>query len=112
MGKRRMAVVSRFEVYLVNLEPTFGAEIQKTRPCTIVSPNEMNDHLQTVIIAPMTTKTRDLPSRVVCQFEDKNAFIVLDQLRTLDKLRLGKYLGKLEPQTQEVVLEVLREMFE
>ncbi len=107
-----MAVVSRFEVYLVNLEPTFGAEIQKPRPCTIVSPDEINDHLQTVIVAPMTTKTRDLPSRVACKFEDTDAFVVLDQLRTLDKLRLGKYLGQLDLQTQEIVLEVLREMFE
>jgi mRNA interferase MazF len=107
-----MAVVSRFEVYLVNLEPTFGAEIQKTRPCVIISPDEMNDYVQTVIIAPMTTKTRNFPSRIVCQFENKVAFIVLDQLRTLDKLRLGKYLGKLDLQTQEAILGVLREMFE
>ncbi len=107
-----MAVVSRFEVYLVNLEPTFGAEIQKPRPCAIVSPDEINDYLQTVIVAPMTTKTRSLPSRVACKFEDKDAFIVLDQLRTLDKLRLGKYLGKLDLETQEDVLGVLRELFE
>jgi mRNA interferase MazF len=106
-----MAVVSRFEVYLVNLEPTFGAEIQKTRPCVIVSPDEMNDHLQTVIIAPMTTKTRNFPSRIACQFENKAAFVVLDQLRTLDKIRLGKYLSKLEPQTQQDILDVLQEMF-
>ncbi len=107
-----MAVVSRFEVYLVNLEPTVGAEIQKIRPCVIVSPDEMNDHIQTVIIAPMTTKTRQFPSRVACQFENKAAFVVLDQLRTLDKIRLGKYLGKLELQTQAEILGVLREMFE
>ncbi len=107
-----MAVVSRFEVYLVNLEPTFGAEIQKTRPCLIVSPDEMNDHVQTVIIAPMTTKTRGFPSRIACKFEGKDAFIILDQLRTLDKLRLGKFLGKIELQAQADVLDVLREMFE
>ena len=75
-------VVKRFEVYLVNLDPTLGSEIQKTRPCLIISPDEMNDHITTVIVAPMTTKGRDYPTRINCQFEGKNGQIVLDQIRT------------------------------
>ncbi len=103
--------MKRFEVYLVNLEPTIGVEIRKIRPCVIVSPNEMNDYIQTVIIAPLTTKTRSYPTRVSCEFEGKQAFVVLDQLRTVDKVRLYKHLGKLDETTQIEILEVLQEMF-
>jgi mRNA interferase MazF len=106
-----VALVNRFEVYLVNLEPTIGAEIQKIRPCVIVSPNEMNYYIQTLIIAPMTTKTRSYPTRVSCEFEGKQAFVVLDQLRTVDKIRCYKYLGKLDETTQVEILEILQEMF-
>ena len=104
-------VVNRFEVYLVNLDPTVGAEIQKTRPCLVISPDEMNRYIKTVIIAPMTTKGRSYPTRVLCNFEGKEGQIVLDQLRTVDKLRLVKRLGEMGKETQKEVLRVLGEMF-
>src|SRR5664280_1514031 len=104
-------VVKRFEVYLVNLDPTLGREIQKTRPCLVISPDEMNDHINTVIGAPMTTKGRDYPTRVNCQFEGKEGQVVLDQICTVDKIRLVKKLGKINAITQKAVLAVLMEMF-
>jgi mRNA interferase MazF len=104
-------VVKRFEVYLINLDPTIGSEIQKTRPCLVISPDEMNNHIATVIIAPMTTKGREYPTRVNCQFEGKSGQIVLDQIRTVDKSRLVKKLGKISADTQGEVLAVLAEMF-
>ena len=104
-------VVHRFDVFLVNLDPTLGKEIQKTRPCLIISPDEMNDYIATVIVAPMTTKGRDYPTRVACKFEGKDGQIVLDQIRTVDKLRLVKRLGKISLSTQNEVLAVLSEMF-
>jgi mRNA interferase MazF len=104
-------VVKRFEVYLINLDPTIGSEIQKTRPCLIISPDEMNLYIATVIVAPMTTKGRDYPSRVNCQFEGKAGQIVLDQIRTVDRVRLVKKLGKINVTTQNQVLAVLKEMF-
>jgi mRNA interferase MazF len=104
-------VVKRFEVYLVNLDPTLGSEIQKTRPCLIISPDEMNNHIATVIIAPMTTKGRDYPTRINCQFEGKDGQIVLDQIRTVDKSRLVKKLGKISVNTQNEVLTALMEIF-
>lgn len=104
-------VVKRFEVYLANLDPTAGNEIQKTRPCLVISPDEMNDHIATVIVAPMTTKGRDYPSRVNCQFQGKDGQVVLDQIRTVDKLRLVKKLGKIDVSTQHDVLAVLAEIF-
>jgi mRNA interferase MazF len=103
--------VRRFDVYLIQLDPTVGVEIQKTRPCLVISPDEMNDYIQTVIIAPMTTKARDYPTRVSCRFEQKAAHIVLDQLRTVDKRRLIKRLGRIAPATQTRVLAVLAELF-
>jgi len=103
--------VNRFEVYLVNLDPTMGKEIQKTRPCLIISPDEMNRHIGTVIIAPLTTHGRDYPTRVACKFQGKDGQVVLDQLRTVDKSRLVKLLGKIERRTQIKVLAVLQEMF-
>jgi mRNA interferase MazF len=104
-------VVNRFEVYLVNLDPVVGAEIRKTRPCAVISPDEMNHHLGTVIVAPMTTKGRPYPSRVPCKFGDKDGQVVLDQVRTVDKTRLVSRLGRLSKRTQEAVLAVLAEMF-
>ena len=104
-------VVKRFEVYLVNLDSTLGSEIQKTHPCLIISPDEMNDHIDTVIVAPMTTKGSAYPTRVNCQFEGKEGQIVLDQIRTMDKIRLVKRLGKINSSTQKEVLVVLMEMF-
>jgi len=104
-------VVKRFEVYLVNLDPTVGSEIQKTRPCLVVSPDEMNRHIRTVIVAPMTTKGRAYPTRVACEFAGKVGQVVLDQLRTVDKGRLIKRLGRVDEGTQKEVLRVLVEMF-
>jgi mRNA interferase MazF len=104
-------VIERFEVYLINLDPTVGSEIQKTRPCLIISPNEMNIHIATVIVAPMTTRGRNYPTRVNCQFEGKSGQIVLDQIRTVNKSRLVKRLGKISNETKCEVLAVLSEMF-
>jgi mRNA interferase MazF len=104
-------VVKRFDVYLVTLDPTIGAEIQKTRPCLIISPDEMNTYIQTAIVAPMTTKTRGYPTCVACRFEGRDAHIILDQLRTIDQLRLIKRLGRISPATQKRVLAVLAELF-
>ncbi len=104
-------VVKRFDVYLVNLDPTLGSEIRKTRPCLIISPNEMNRHIATVIVAPMTTKGRDYPTRVSCRFQGKDGQVVLDQLRTVDKARLVRRLGRISKSTQEAVLTTLAELF-
>ena len=103
--------VNRFEVYFVNLDPTVGQEIKKTRPCLVVSPDEMNHHISTVIVAPMTTKGRPYPSRVSCRFRGKEGQVVLDQLRTVDRSRLVRKLGRLERKTCTKVLEILSEMF-
>lgn len=104
-------VISRFEVYLVNLDPTQGREIRKSRPCLIVSPDEMNRYIGTVIVAPMTTKGRAYPTRVPVTFQGKKGQIVLDQVRTVDKSRLIKQLGKIDKNTSQKVLEILSEMF-
>jgi mRNA interferase MazF len=104
-------VVKRFEVHLVNLDPTIGSEIKKTRPCLIISPDEMNRHINTVIIAPMTTKGKSYPTRVECKFQGKQGLIVLDQIRTVDKQRLVKRLGKVTSAIQADVLKILGEMF-
>ena len=104
-------VVARFEVYLVNLDPVVGSEIKKTRPCLIISPDEMNAHIATVIVAPMTTKGQPYPTRVSCRFRGKQAQAVLDQIRTVDKSRLVKRLGAIDEATQSAVLSVLGEMF-
>jgi mRNA interferase MazF len=104
-------VVSRFEVYLVRLDPTEGHEIQKTRPCLVISPDEMNRHIGTVMMAPMTTRGRSYPSRVTVRFEGKQGQIVLDQIRTVDKSRLVRRLGRIDEATADSVLVVLAEMF-
>ena len=101
----------RFEVYLVNLDPARGKEIKKTRPALIVSPDEMNRHIGTVVIAPMTTKGRDYPSRVNITFQKKKGQIVLDQLRAVDKRRLVRRLGKIGRRNTDRVLNVLNDMF-
>lgn len=105
-------VVKRFDVYLINLDPTIGSEIKKTRPCLIVSPDEMNAHIATVIVAPMTTQGRAYPTRIRCQFQGKDGQIVLDQLRTVDKTRLVKHLGRITSTTQKAVIAALLELFE
>jgi mRNA interferase MazF len=103
--------VSRFEVYLVRLDPTVGSEIQKTRPCVVVSPDEMNRHLRTVIVAPMTTKGRAYPTRITCRFRGKPGQVVLDQLRTVDTGRFVRRLGLLDKPAQVALLRTLGEMF-
>ena len=103
--------INRFEVYLVNLDPTVGKEIQKTRPSLVISPDEMNRHIGTVIVAPLTTQGRDYPTRVACKFQGKDGQVVLDQIRTVDKSRLVKLLGKIEKRTQTKVIAILQEMF-
>ena len=104
--------MKRFDVHLAALDPAKGSEIKKTRPCLVVSPDEMNRHLQTVIVAPMTTVGRGYPSRVACRFGGKKGEVVLDQLRTVDKTRLVKRLGRLDVATSDAVLETLAELFE
>ncbi|MFZ5819889.1 MAG: type II toxin-antitoxin system PemK/MazF family toxin [Chloroflexota bacterium] len=104
-------VAQRFEVYLVNLDPTIGSEIRKTRPCLVISPDEMNRHIATLIVAPMTTRGRPYPTRVACRFQGKEGQIVLDQIRTIDRSRLGKRLGVISPAAQKQVLAALAEMF-
>lgn len=103
--------VDRFDVYLVTLDPTVGREIKKTRPALVISPNEMNHNISTVIVAPMTTKARSYPTRVGCHFQGKSGWIVLDQIRTVDKKRLVKHIGQMDTKTSQKVLDTLSEMF-
>jgi mRNA interferase MazF len=104
-------VVKRFDVFLVNLDPTIGSEIKKTRPCLVISPDEMNRHINTVIVAPMTTKGQAYPTRVACKFQGKQGMVVLDQIRTVDKARLVNKVGRIDTKTQTEVLRVLGEIF-
>jgi mRNA interferase MazF len=103
--------VQRGDVFLVELNPTRGREIRKTRPCVVVSPNELNAHMGTYIVAPLTSGSHPYPFRVACRFGGKSGHIVLDQLRTVDDERLGKRLGALTSVTMTKVLSVLQEMF-
>lgn len=103
--------VNRFDVFLISLNPTKGHEIRKTRPCVVISPNEMNPHISTVIVAPMTSRGRNYPTRVKCTFQGIQGQVVLDQIRTVDKVRFVKKLGKLSKHTQNVILESLAELF-
>lgn len=98
-------------MYLIALDPTKGRESKKTRPCVIVSPDELNEHLSTVLVAPMTTGGHPYPFRIPCRFDGKDGFLVLDQLRTVDHRRLVRNLGRLTPTTVSRALGVLREMF-
>jgi len=104
-------VVERFDIYLVTLDPTIGSEIQKTRPCLVISPDEINRTIATVIMAPMTTRGRSYPSRVACHFQGKDGQIALDQLRAVDKRRLLKRLGRIDTATQQEVFQVLASLF-
>lgn len=104
--------VTRGEVWLVGLDPTRGSEIQKTRPCLVVSPDEMNEHLRTLIVAPMTTRTRAWPTRIPVRFQRRDGEVVLDQIRTIDRHRLVRRLGRLDRRRVTRVLDRLREMFE
>jgi mRNA interferase MazF len=103
--------IARGYVHLVRLDPTLGSEIKKTRPCVIVSPDELNQHLRTVIVAPMTTSGRLYPWRPRCRFQGRAGSVALDQLRTVDTERLVKSLGQLDPETVVAVLRVLQDMF-
>ena len=104
-------VIKRFDVYLSKLDPAIGSEIQKTRPCLIISPDEMNRNIKTVITAPMTSAQKEYPTRVPCTFQKKKGQIVLDQLRTIDKTRLVKKLGNIDSKSQSEVISVLRILF-
>ncbi len=107
-----MALVAyRFDVFLVGLDPTVRREMKKTRPCVVISPDEMNRHIGTVVMAPITTKGRDYPTRIPFTFKGKKGQIVLDQIRTVDKKRLVRRLGKIDNANGERVLAVLQEMF-
>lgn len=106
-----MVEVNRFDVFLIVLDPTEGAEINKTRPCLIISPNDMNDYIRTVIVAPMTTKIKLYPTRIPINFENKNGQVALDQIRTVDKTRLIKKLGTINLEESIQVINVLQEMF-
>ena len=103
--------VKRFDVYRVNLDPTVGSEIQKTGPCLVISPDEMNRNIRTVIIAPMTSAQKDYPTRVLCIFRKKQGQIVLDQIRTIDKSRLIKKMGAIDSKAQLDVISILQRLF-
>lgn len=102
---------TRGEVHLVRVDPTRGSEIRKTRPCLVVSPDELNEHLRTVVVAPMTTGGQAYPWRIPCRFQQRAGFVALDQLRTVDSERIVRRLGRLMPATLAQVLEALQEMF-
>ena len=111
-----MAVVTtkfpmRGDVYLVGLDPTRGTEMKKTRPCVIISPDELNAHLQTAIVAPLTSAGKPYPFRISCQFDNRKGQIVTDQIRTIDRERLLRRLGRISESTLHSVLAVVREMF-
>ena len=103
--------VSRFDIFLISLDPTKGSEIKKTRPCVVISPNEMNRNIRTVIVAPMTSSKRNYPTRVNLMFQKKSGQMVLDQIRTVDQQRLIKKLGSISSSTQTKVLQILQELF-
>lgn len=104
-------MVKRGEIWLTALDPTIGSEIQKTRPCIIISPPEMHNYLKTVIVAPMTTGNKPAPYRIPITFAHKKGLILLDQMRTLDKIRLVKKLGSIKEDTLMEMLEILQEIF-
>ena len=101
----------QYSIVLVNLDPTLGSEIQKTRPCVIVSPNEMNKHLKTIVICPMTTNTKVYPTRVAVNQDGKSGMIIIDQIRTIDKSRIQKVFGKLNKTEIKMCKEVIKETF-
>lgn len=102
--------VKQYQIILVNLDPTVGSEIKKTRPCVVISPNELNKYLQTVIVATMTSQSKRYPTRVEVKFNDKNGWIVIDQIQTIDKTRIIKVLDKLSMKEVDNVKSVIREM--
>jgi mRNA interferase MazF len=104
-------VIRRFDIFLITLDPVVGSEIRKTRPCVVVSPDEMNRHLRTVIVAPMTTRGRPYPTRVPCRFRSKEGMIVLDQMRAVDNSRLVRRLGRIGEATRRAILALLADLF-
>lgn len=102
---------TRGDVFLIELDPTRGSEIRKTQPCLVISPDELNQHLRTVIVAPMTTGGQAYPWRVRCRFHDQSGFVTIDQLRAVDSERLIRRVGRIAPSTLSAVLAVLQEMF-
>ena len=103
-------VIRQYDIVLINLDPTIGHEIKKVRPCAVISPDEMNRNIDTVIIAPMTSRSHAYPTRVPLRFKGKDGWVVLDQIRTVDKARLIKKLGRLQPETVQTVKAVIQEM--
>jgi mRNA interferase MazF len=110
-----MAVTARLllrgDVCLIQLDPTRGSEIRKTRPCLVVSPDELNQHLRTLVVVPMTTGGHAYPWRVACRFQNRSGFLAIDQIRTIDAERVTKRLGRIQPVTMQTVLRILQEMF-
>ena len=104
-------VVERFDVWLVNLEPTLGSEINKTRPCLVISPNVVNKHLNTITVAAMTSTIKPYPTRVTCVFQKQTGQVALDQIRSVDKIRFVKKLGVMDKRTCEIVCDLLAELF-
>ncbi len=104
-------MVKQYEIYLVNLDPAQGSEIRKTRPCIIISPNEMNKHLNTIVIAPLTSVIKNYPTRIVTHFQNKTGQIALDQIRTIDKSRLVNKLGKVARSTIVEIKSVLKQTY-
>ena len=103
--------ISQYEIVLVNLDPTIGSEIQKTRPCVVISPDEINHNLRTIVIAPMTTKSRSYPTRVKVKHNNQTGWVVIDQIRTIDKVRIIKALGSLNPSEVAACKSVIKETF-
>ncbi|MBU1121076.1 MAG: type II toxin-antitoxin system PemK/MazF family toxin [Candidatus Omnitrophica bacterium] len=103
-------VITQYDIYLISLDPTVGREIKKSRPCVIISPDEMNTNIATIIIAPMTTRSHDYPTRVALKFQRKHGWVVLDQIRTVDKKRLIKRLGKVDEETSQQIKAIIKEM--
>jgi mRNA interferase MazF len=104
-------VVKRFDVYLINIDPTVSAEAKKTRPCVVLSPDEENRFVATVIVAPITSKGHRYPTRVPCQLDGKNVQVILDQIRTVDKARLVQKMGRLGRPIQKAIMATLAELF-
>jgi mRNA interferase MazF len=103
-------VIKQYDIFLISLDPTIGQEIKKVRPCVVISPNEMNNNISTIIIAPMTTRSHSYPTRIPIKFEDKKGWVVLDQIRALDRKRFVKKLGKLNKDTILKVKKIIQEM--
>jgi mRNA interferase MazF len=106
-----MVIFHRFDVLLISLDPSQGSEIKKTRPCVVISPDEMNQHIKTLIVAPITSSLKNYPTHIPLEFEGREGRIILSQIRTIDRSRVIKKLGIIAPETSSLALEALREMF-